>query len=237
VVTSQEEKAPYIALAFLSKYIILRQGEIISTFKLQLTCNIAEFDAGFVGVDGVNDGMQTYFVFATAKGQLMTVPVDNPENRVVINVEPGVTICSVCSKDSSAYLGTENGFVLKADMNSRKIVARYDSGSQLPIFNIRTIMAHLIFGTCQGELHIVDQHLSSGKVVSAHQAMVTLLLVVGSNVYSVGDDLVMRVWNLTKEVCLTETKNQFFSQKPNLLFTVSNSVFINFYEETSFFEV
>jgi hypothetical protein len=97
-------------------------------------------------------------------------------------------------RNSTAYLGTESGCVLKVDLNSRKIVERYDSGSKFPIFNLKLTDNHIILGTCQGELHLTNLDLKEARVVSAHQAMVSILLLSGSLLYSIGDDLVLRVW-------------------------------------------
>ena len=49
---------------------------------MQYHCNIADFDGGFVAVEGVNDGMQIYFMFVSRKGKIVTVPVEMPENMV-----------------------------------------------------------------------------------------------------------------------------------------------------------
>lgn len=80
----------------------------------------------------------------------MTIPVDNPANQVSINIESKETISSLTCKNSTAYLGTENGSVLMVDLNNRKIVSRYDTMSKLPIFNMKVANDHLIVGTCQG---------------------------------------------------------------------------------------
>lgn len=85
---------------------MLKGSQLVSTFKLPLTCNITDFTDGFVGVEGVHDGIQTYFIFVTSKGQLFTVPVSHPENKVSFNVDAGANITGICVKDSYAYLGT-----------------------------------------------------------------------------------------------------------------------------------
>ena len=99
--------------------------------------------------------MQTYFVFVTAKGQMMTVPVANPESKVNFSVNPGTKVTSLCSKNEIAFLGTENGQILKVDMNNRRIVTKYDTCSSLPIINIKMVKDCVIAGTCKGELHVL----------------------------------------------------------------------------------
>ena len=84
---------------------------------------------------------------------------------------------SICTKDLIAYLGCVNGCVLKIDLNTRNIIAKYQTNSQLPIINMKIVKDFIVLGTCQGEIHIVDRELMTGKVVSAHQSMIYLLLV------------------------------------------------------------
>ena len=55
-------------------------------YSLPLHCNIADFSNGFAAVEGVNDGMQIYFVFATVSGQIMTVPVHDVQKGVTFNI-------------------------------------------------------------------------------------------------------------------------------------------------------
>ena len=68
VVYCSEQKIPYFALVQVSKYTILKKHDVIVNSNLKLNCNIADFDGGFVTAEGVNDGMQSYFVLVTAKG-------------------------------------------------------------------------------------------------------------------------------------------------------------------------
>ena len=138
--------------------------------------------------------MQTYFVLATAAGEIMTIPVDNPANKVSIDIDSKDIVCSLTCQHSTAYLGTESGAVLKVDLNSRKVVTSYDSGSKFPIFNIKTAKNRLILGTCQGELHLTDLDLKEARVISAHHAMISMLLISGSILYTTGDDMILRVW-------------------------------------------
>ena len=83
--------------------------------------------------------MQIYFMFVTKKGKITTVPVDKPENTVDIKIDAGSKICCLATKNSVAYLGTEEGTVAKVDLNSKQIVGKYDSGSKLPIFNLKIV--------------------------------------------------------------------------------------------------
>ena len=83
--------------------------------------------------------MQIYFMFVTKKGKITTVPVDKPENTVDIKIDAGSKICCLATKNSVAYLGTEEGYVAKVDLNSKQIVGKYDSGSKLPIFNLKIV--------------------------------------------------------------------------------------------------
>ena len=66
---------PYLALTYHTRYTILKKNEEIIKNNVKLTCNISEFDAGFVACEGVNDSMQIYFMFVTRKGQIITAPV------------------------------------------------------------------------------------------------------------------------------------------------------------------
>ena len=80
--------------------------------------------------------MQIYFMFVTRKGQIITAPVEMPENTVEINVDAS-NVSSLCTRNSVAFLGNEEGHVVKVDLNSKKVVGKYDSLSKLPIFNIK----------------------------------------------------------------------------------------------------
>ena len=51
-----------------SKYTIIKKNDVIVSSSLKLNVNIADFDDGFVAAEGVNDGMQSYFVLVTARG-------------------------------------------------------------------------------------------------------------------------------------------------------------------------
>lgn len=104
-------------------------------------------------------------------------------------------------------MGTERGQVLKVDMNSRKIIEKYQSGQLFPIYNIRIANNFLLLGTCLGELHVLNHDLKDSKIVSAHEGMVALLHFSKDMVYSVGDDLVLRKWSFSKEGTLTETSH------------------------------
>lgn len=86
MVYSPEEKEIYVGLAQLTKYMILKKNKTICTFTVPLTCNISDFSSGMVAVDGVNDGLQIYFVFASSKGQITTVSAFNPETKVNFNI-------------------------------------------------------------------------------------------------------------------------------------------------------
>lgn len=55
-----------------------------------------------------------------------------------------------------AYLGTEQGTLLRVDMNYKKVVGKYQTNSEFPIMTTKTIGNHIIIGTCEGELHILD---------------------------------------------------------------------------------
>ena len=59
--------------------------------------------------------------------------------------------------------------------------------------------------------------------------MVAMIAVKGNKVYSVGDDFVLRVWEVEKNGVLDERKSEVYNQKPNLIFTVFNSTYLNFY--------
>lgn len=84
-------------------------------------------------------------------------------------------------------------------MNYKKVVGKYESGSEFPIMTTKTVGQHIIIGTCEGELHILDEQLQLAKIVSAHQAMITILLCNKDNIISVGDDLSIRFWQLSNQ--------------------------------------
>lgn len=44
-------------------------------------------------------------------------------------------------------------------MNSKKIVGKYDTLSELPIFNTKVINKFVMITTCEGEIHILDLEL------------------------------------------------------------------------------
>ena len=39
-----------------------------------------------MGIDSVSDGMQSYFAILTSKGQIFTIPIDNINNRMSIDL-------------------------------------------------------------------------------------------------------------------------------------------------------
>ena len=59
-------------------------------------------------------------------------------------------VVSVCSRHSVAFLGCENGSILKVDLNGRKVVGKYDSESKLPMTTLRWSEKFIIAGTCHG---------------------------------------------------------------------------------------
>lgn len=75
-----------MGIALLTKYLILKKNQVLHEHSLSLQCNIADFSSGFAAVEGVNDGLQIYFVFVTATGQIMTVPVHDVQKGVSFNV-------------------------------------------------------------------------------------------------------------------------------------------------------
>lgn len=88
----------------------------------------------------------------------------------------------------------------------------------------------MIIGTCEGELHILDDQLQESKVVAAHQAMITMLNVDNENMVSVGDDMAIRLWAVTKQGNLQYLRQEYFSKRPNLLFTMFGRTLVGFYE-------
>ena len=64
---------------------------------------------------------------------------------------------SLATKNTIAYLGMENGFLLKVDMNSKQIVGKYNTLSDFPILNTLVIGQHVLITTCDGEIHILDE--------------------------------------------------------------------------------
>ena len=48
-------------------------------------------------------------------------------------------ISSLTTKDSIAFLGTDQGSVIKVDLNTKKRIETYDSSSKLPIFNLKMV--------------------------------------------------------------------------------------------------
>lgn len=63
--------------------------------------------------------------------------------------------------------------------------------------------------------------------------MVMMLKTCGNLVYSVGDDCILRVLELSED-CLKEVKSVSYDRRPNLLFHIDNKPFINFYEDVSY---
>ena len=80
----------------------------------------------------------------------MTVPVLTPEKCTSFNVDVGSRIASLCTKESYAYLGTEGGMVFRVDMNSKKVIEKYNTISNFPLFNLKIVNDFLVLGTCQG---------------------------------------------------------------------------------------
>ena len=104
-----------------------------------MTCNIVDFDGGFVDCQGVNDGMQIYFMFVTRKSQILTVPMENFENTVDTKIDTSYNISSFSTKNSIAFLGTEEGVVVKVDLNTKKVIEKYDSQTKLPLFHTKIV--------------------------------------------------------------------------------------------------
>ena len=107
LVYSKQAGMPYLALNFHAKYTIFKKNDEVISKKLELTKNIADFDNGFVASQGVNDGMQIYFMFVTRKGKITTVPVDKLENTVEVKIDTSNNISCLSTKNSVGYLGTE----------------------------------------------------------------------------------------------------------------------------------
>jgi hypothetical protein len=84
--------------------------------------------------------------------------------------------------------------VIKTDLNTRKVMAKYHTEFEFPIITMRLAKDALVLGTCHGQIHLLSFSLKPLAVVSAHKGMVTLLHVDQDDVYSVGDEGVLRVW-------------------------------------------
>lgn len=82
-------------------------------------------------------------------------------------------------------------------MNSRKILDKYETRSQFPIYNLRISKDSLFLSTCQGELHILTLDLKNNVAISAHQGLVTMMCISNGTLYTVGDDLALRVWKIS----------------------------------------
>jgi WD40 repeat protein len=52
----------------------------------------------------------------------------------------------------------------------------------------------LILGTCHGQVHVLSLNLKPINVLNAHSGMVTLLHVDEDEVYSAGDEGVLKIW-------------------------------------------
>jgi len=76
-----------MGVALLTKYLIFRKNQVIHTYSLPLNCNIADFSAGFAGVEVINDGVQIYFVFVTSVGQIITAPINDLERGLAFNID------------------------------------------------------------------------------------------------------------------------------------------------------
>ena len=78
VVYSSQEDNVYVGIIFVGKLLILKKNQVIHQYRLKFSTNIVDFEGGFVGLEGINDGKQIYFVALTAKGLIVTIPVDEP---------------------------------------------------------------------------------------------------------------------------------------------------------------
>jgi len=117
----------YVGIALLTKYLILKKNQVIKEYSIPLQYNIVDFNAAFTGVEAVNDGKQIYFAFVTRIGQIMTVPIDNLDKGVTFSIGLDAKITSLAIKNRIAYLGTEDGMLLRIDMNSKKMIGKYNS--------------------------------------------------------------------------------------------------------------
>ena len=129
--------------------------------------------------------------------------MENIESRATIDIPCNAKISAVCAQDVCAFLGTEKGEVVKADLNTRKVMAKYHTEFEFPIINMRIGKDFLVLGTCHGQIHVLSFSLKPLTVVSAHKGMVTLLHADQNEVYSVGDEGVLRVWTC-RDSCLIE---------------------------------
>ena len=59
---------------------------------------------------------------------------------------------------------------------------------------MRVSKGFLVLGTCHGQIHVLSLSLKLLTVVSGHKGLVTLLHVDQKDVFSVGDEGVLRVW-------------------------------------------
>ena len=93
-----------------------------------------------------------------------------------------------------------------------------------------------MLGTCHGQVHVLSLNLKPINVIDAHSGMVTLLHVDGNEVYSVGDEGVLKVWKFKSNNFVEKVRKEY-GQRPNLLFSVEGRGYVNFYESTKYEEI
>jgi len=78
----------------------------------------------------------------------------------------------------------------------------YDTSSKLPLFSLVIVQDHLMVGTCNGQIHIMNLSFDKTRFLQAHDSIVTLMAADGKNLVTVDDNCTLRKWRIDESWCL-----------------------------------
>ena len=135
-------------------------------------------------------------------------------------------------------MGNENGKLFLVDLNNSTVLKSFDTGSHMPILSLGRCNKRVLAVTCQGQIYNIDENLSAFTSVSAHQGLVSHISIHNSRITTFGDDCVLNIFEIDKnsnDLKLKSSKKQ--TKRVNMIISLHNLTFANFYEENSLTEI
>ena len=75
---------------------------------------------------------------------------------------------SLVTREAYAYLGSESGWVYKFDMNTKKLMAEYDTRTNFPVVGLKITNGCVIATTCNGQIHVLSFTFEKSRSIQAH---------------------------------------------------------------------
>ncbi len=135
-------------------------------------------------------------------------------------------------------MGNENGKLFLVDLNNSTVLKSFDTGSHMPILSLGWCNKRVLAVTCQGQIYNIDENLSAFTSVSAHQGLVSHISIHHNKITTFGDDCVLNIFEIDKnsnDLKLKSSKKQ--TKRVNMIISLHNLTFTNFYEENSLTEI